>query len=67
VLLTKWEYRAVVIDNRLTAEKIEAKLNELGSEGWEFIRVISAVTYLSDFGPGSDGTGRALVLKRPVG
>ena len=55
-----------MIDNRLNASEIEATLNDLGSDGWEFIRVISVVTWLSDGGAQWDGTSRGLVLKRPV-
>ena len=38
---TLWEYRVIAVGSVFGAkgEQIEAKLNELGLEGWEFIAV----------------------------
>ncbi len=47
-----WEYRVVEVD-RLSAEELEAALNELGNERWEVIWIDDTLS------------GRTIILKRP--
>ncbi len=47
-----WEYRVVEVD-RLSAEELEAALNELGNERWEVIWIDDSLS------------GRTIILKRP--
>ena len=48
-----WEYRVVEI-GRLSAEELEATLNELGNERWEVIWIDDNLT------------GKTIILKRPA-
>lgn len=48
-----WEYRVIEVD-RLSAEELEATLNELGNERWEVIWVDDTLS------------GRTIILKRPA-
>lgn len=48
-----WEYRVIEI-NRLSAEDLEATLNELGNDRWEVIWIDDNLT------------GKTIILKRPA-
>lgn len=40
--LFQWEYRVVDVEASLTADELERRLTELGSEGWECFNIVSS-------------------------
>ena len=48
-----WEYRVIEV-GRLSAEELEATLNELGNERWQVIWIEGSIT------------GRTIIMKRPA-
>ena len=60
--MTLWEYRYIYLKSSTNSDQIELMLDEMGSDGWELINVISA-----GGGLGRDAVIHSYIFKRPIG